>query len=81
MVANFTYFTGVENCIYLKTVYLNTKNAVPAGAKDTNFNTANLEGEIIQKLKKWVQLTTEQATTEKVQRKYINICLNNKNLR
>ena len=26
-------------------------------------------------LKKTIQFTTEQATTEKVQRKYINICL------
>ena len=35
-------------------------------------------GEIFLKRKKQVQFTSEQATTEKVQRKYINICLNNK---
>ena len=68
----------MENCIYLKTVHLNTKNAILAGAKDTNSHTADLDGEIIQKIKNPVQFTTEQATTEKVQRKYINICLNNK---
>ena len=63
----------MENCIYL-----NTKNAILAGAKDTNSHTANLEGDIFQKKKKRIQFTSEQATTEKVQRKYINICLNNK---
>ena len=68
----------MKNCIYLKTVHLNTKNATLAGIKDTNSHTADLKGEIFQKKKKWVQFTTEQATTEKVQRKYINICLNNR---
>ena len=43
---------GVECCIYLKTVHLNTKNAILVGAKDTNSHTADLEGEIIQKIKK-----------------------------
>ena len=42
---------GVENCIYLKNVHLNTKNAILTGAKDTNSHTADLEGEIIQKIK------------------------------
>ena len=42
---------GVENCIYLKTVHLNTKNAILVGTKDTNSHTADLEGEIIQKIK------------------------------
>ena len=68
----------MENCLYLKTAHLNTKNAILAGAKDTNSHTADLEGEVIQKIKKRVQYTTEQEITEKVQRKYINICLNNK---
>ena len=61
---------GMENCIYLKTVHLNTKIAILVSAKDTNSHTAGLEGKIIQKIiKKQVQYTTEQATTEKVQRK------------
>ena len=64
---------GMENCIYLKTVHLNTKNATLVSRKDTNSHSADLEGEIIQKIKKLVQYITEQATTEKVQRKYINI--------
>ena len=37
----------MENCIYLNTVHLNTNNAKPAGAKDTNSHTADFEGEII----------------------------------
>ena len=41
----------VENCIYLNTVHLNTKNTILAGAKDTNSHTAELEGDIIQKIK------------------------------
>ena len=47
---------GVENSIYLKTVHLNTKNAILVSAKDTNSFTADLEGEIIQKMKKRVQI-------------------------
>ena len=42
----------MENCIYLKTFHLNTKDAILANAKDTNSHTADLEGEIIQKNKK-----------------------------
>ena len=42
---------GCKNCIYLKTVHLNTKNPILAGAKDTNFHTADLEWKIIQKRK------------------------------
>ena len=42
---------GCENCIYLKAVHLNTKNATLVGTKDTNFHTADLEGEIFQKRK------------------------------
>ena len=41
----------VENYIHLKTVHFNTKNAILAGAKDTNSHTADLEGKIIQKIK------------------------------
>ena len=41
----------MENCIHLKIVHLNTKNAIFVGAKDTNSHTADLEGEIIQKIK------------------------------
>ena len=72
---------GVENCIYLKTLHLNTKNAAFVGAKDTNSHTADLEGEIFQKREKRVQFTTEQATTKKVQRKFINIHINNKKIK
>ena len=42
---------AVENCIYWKTVHLNTKDAILAGAKDTNSHTADLEREIIKKIK------------------------------
>ena len=47
------HFTGVENFIYLKTVHLNKtkKNAILAGTKDTNSHIADLEGEIIQRIK------------------------------
>ena len=38
-------------------------------------------GKLLKKKKKWVQDTTEQATTEKVQGKYINICLNNEKIK
>ena len=38
----------MENCIYLKTVHLNKKNATLVGAKDANSHTADLEGEIFQ---------------------------------
>ena len=44
----------------------------------TQILTLDLDGEIIQKNEKQVQFTSEQATTEKVQREYKNICLNNK---
>ena len=43
--------TSVENCIYLKTVHLNTKNALLARAKDKDSHSADLEGEIIQSIK------------------------------
>ena len=42
---------AVENCIYLKTVHLNTKNAILVGAKDTNSHAADLQGEVIKKIK------------------------------
>ena len=42
----------VENCIYLKTTHLNTKNATLAGTEDTYSHTVGLGGEIIQKIKK-----------------------------
>ncbi len=54
------------------------KNTILAGAKTQILTLQTWRGELFKKKKKWVQFTTEQATTEKVQRKYINICLNNK---
>ena len=66
-----------DDCVYSKTVRLNTKNVTLAGTKGTNSHTANLEKEIFHKKKQRVQFTSEQATTEKLQRKYINICLDN----
>ena len=71
--------TGVENCIYLKTVHLNTKKCHTCRRKGHKFSHCRLGGGNYSKNKKQVQFTTEQATTEKVQRKYINICLNKKN--
>ena len=46
---------GVENCIYLKTVHLNIKNAILAGAKDTNSHTADLRWKLLKE--KHVQYT------------------------
>ena len=75
--------TGVENCIYLKTIHLN-KRIPYLLAQRTRFLTLQTwRGKLFKKIfkktkKKRAQYITEQATTEKVQRKYVNICLNNK---
>ena len=42
---------GCGDLHLFKDVHLNTKNAILKGTKDTNSHTADLEGEIIQKIK------------------------------
>ena len=54
------------------------KKCHTCGHKEHKFSHSRLGGGNYSKNKKQLQYTTEQATTEKIQRKYINICLNNK---
>ena len=68
----------MENFIYLKTFYLNTKTCRTCGHKGHKFSHCGHGGGNYSKNKKLVQFSTEQATIEKVQRKCINICFNNK---
>ena len=51
------------------------------GCKGHKFSPCRLGGRNYSKNKKQVQYTTEQATTEKVQRKYKNIFLNSKKIK
>ena len=72
--------TGVENSIYLNTVHLNTKKMPYLLAQRIHILTLQIwRGEITQKNKKkrYSTLLNKQQL-KKVQRKHINVCLNNK---
>ena len=55
----------MENCIYLKTAHLNTKNVLPVDTKDINTHIVDLEREIMQKIKNGYSLLLNRQQLKK----------------